>query len=262
MTTTQMERAKKGLDLVTGEPDKHVYEYTSVTACSLSTPGGPNADVPCLGAVQACAGNTPQEGLGPQVRLYRRELNAKGLPISADWGTSIGTTCSPELVPGEPVLGTGLILAAFHNTPFAKPAVHMQPEGNVTLVTLLTYFEVKWPTTEFKPGDTGFKPGDIDTVTLMGHQVQIRPTSESYTYRFGDGTVAGPTSSPGGRYPDGDITHTYTKAGAYNSQIDIVYGGEYRFGGSEWIPINDTVTITGSPQLITVKTARARLVIK
>jgi hypothetical protein len=187
--------------------------------------------------------------------LYRRELNAQGVPISADWGPSIGTTCSPELVPGEPVLGTALILAAFHNTPFAKPEVHMQPEGNVTLVTLATYFEVKWP-------EIGYKPGDIDPVTLMGQQVEIRPTLDSYTYVFGDEATEGPTQSAGGRYPDGDITHVYAKPGTYSSRIDIVYGGEYRFGGSEWLPINDTALVSGTPEPITVRTARARLVIK
>ncbi|HEX7538618.1 MAG TPA: hypothetical protein VF391_16630, partial [Dermatophilaceae bacterium] len=237
-----------------GKPDVRVFEYTSVTACSLSIPGGANADVPCFGAVQACAGNTPAQGLGPQVRLYRRELNTKGVPISTAWDL-LGTTCYPELVPGKQILGMGLILAAFHNTAFAKPTTHTQPEGNVTLVTLATYFEVKWPA-------AGYQPDEIDTVTLMGNQVQIRPTNQGYTYVFGDNTSQGPTDSPGGIYPDGDITHAYPKAGSYDSHIDITYGGEFSVGGGPWIPIPDTVTIPGQTQTLTVKTARARLVTK
>ena len=138
VTSNVLDRAKKGLDLRTGTPDKRVFEYTSVTACPQSTPGSANGDVACVGAIQACAGNTPQQGQGPQIRLYRRELGANGIPVSTGWQL-IGTTCYPELVPGKPVLGMGQILAAFHNTAWAKPTVHIQPEGNVTLVTLATY---------------------------------------------------------------------------------------------------------------------------
>ena len=254
VTSNVLDRAKKGLDLQTGTPDKRVFEYTSATACPFNTPGGANANAPCVGATQACAGNTPQQGQGPQVRLYRRELGANGIPVSTGWQL-IGTTCYPDLVPGTPVLGMAQILAAFHNTAWAKPTVHIQPEGNVTLVTLATYFEVEWPA-------SGFQPGEIDTTTLLGNQVRIRPTVQGYTYVFGDGTSSGPTHSAGGTYPDGDITHAYPKAGIYDSHIDITYGGEFSVGGGAWIPIPDTVTVAGQLQPLTVKTAHARLVVK
>ena len=254
MTSTVLDRAKKGLDLQTGAPDKRSFESTSATACALSTPGGANAVIPCLGAIQACAGNTPQQGQGPLVQLFRRELDPKGVPLSIGWQL-IGTTCFPESVPGKPVLGMGLILTAFHNTPWARPTVHVQPEGNVTLVTLTTYFEVKWPS-------DGYQPGEINTTTLLTNQVRIRPTCEGYTYIFGDGASPLQTDSAGGTYPDGDITHVYAKAGTYTSHIDITYGGEFSVNGGEWLPIPDTVTVPGQPQPLTVKTAHARLVIK
>jgi hypothetical protein len=254
LTSIVMGRAKSGLDLQTGAPDQRFFEYTSTTACQFSNPGGIGAEVLCASAVQACAGNTPAQGLGPQIRLYRRELGPTGLPLPAGWQL-LGTTCHPESVPGKPVLGMGLILAAFHNTAWAKPHVHIQPEGDITLVTLPTFFEVNWPA-------AGFQPGEIDPVTLMGRQVRIRPTSNGYTYRFGDGSSSGPTFSTGGPYPNGDITHAYPKAGVYNAQIDITYGGEFSVDGGAWLPIPDTVSITGLPQPLTVKTAHARLVIK
>ena len=253
MTRTALGRATKGLDIRTGAPDKRSFEYTSVFACASNTPDNVDAAVLCWGASRACAGNTPQQGRGPLVRLYRRELDANNAATSG-WQL-LGTTCLASLVPGKPVLGMAQILAAFHNTPWAKPTVHIQPEGNVTLVTLPTYFEVKWPT-------TGFQPGEIDPTTLLGNQVRIRPTVQGYTYVFGDETSFGPTPSPGGTYPDGDITHAYPKAGTYNSHIDITYGGEFSLAGGPWIPIPDTVTVAGSPQPLTVKTAHARLVIK
>jgi len=253
VTSAGLDRATKGLDIKTGAADKRTFEYTSVYACPTNVPGDKTADIVCTGAIQGCAGNTPEQGQGPMVRLYRRELDASGNPLGG-W-TAIGTTCFPQFVPGKPVLGLGQILAAFHNTPWAKPTTHIQPEGNVTLVTLATYFEVKWPT-------AGFQPGEIDTVTLLGTPVRIRPTVQGYTYVFGDGTSFGPTPSAGGAYPDGDITHAYPKAGIYNSHIDITYGGEFSVGGGAWLPIPDTATVTGQLQPLTVKTAHARLVTK
>ncbi|MEO8556993.1 MAG: hypothetical protein ABI474_10010 [Actinomycetota bacterium] len=249
LTKTGLDRAKNGLDITTGAAEKRSFEYSSVYACPTNAPGA--ADLPCTGAIQGCAGNTAQQGQGPMVRMYRRELDASGNPVGG-W-TSIGTTCFPQFVRGRPVLGLGQILAAFHNTPWAKPTAHIQPEGNITLVTLATYFEVNWPV-------TGFQPGEIDTITLLGTPVRIRPTVQGYTYVFGDGTSFGPTASPGGPYPSGDITHAYPTAGTYDTHIDITYGGEFSIAGGTWIAIPDTVTVTGTLQPITVKTAHARLV--
>ncbi|NMM24961.1 MAG: hypothetical protein HHJ11_16005 [Phycicoccus sp.] len=251
ITRGELANYQQGLEAKTGAADRRTFEYTSVYACPTNVPGANPADVPCAGSIQGCAGNTPEQGLGPLVRLYRRELDASGNPIGG-W-TGIGTTCFPDLVSGKPVLGLGRILAAFHNTPWAKPTAHIQPEGNVTLVTLATYFEVNWPT-------AGFQPGEIDTVTLLGTSVRIRPTVQAYTYDFGDGTSFGPTPSAGGAYPDGDITHAYPKAGTYDTHIDITYGGEFSIAGGAWLPIPDSVTVAGSLQPLTVKTANARLV--
>jgi hypothetical protein len=253
LTKSVLNRAKKGRDIKTGAPDKRSFEYTSVYACPTSTPGGSDADILCEGALQACAANTAQQGRGPMVRLYRREIDARGAATTG-WQT-LGTTCLADLAPGKRILGLGHILTAFHNTPWAKPAVHIQPEGNVTLVTLPTYFAVTWPA-------AGFQPGEADTVILLGRRVRIRPTLEHYSYVFGDGTSSGPTSSPGGPYPRGDITHAYPKAGTYNSRIAITYGGEFSVNGGAWITIPDTVTVAGPLQPVTVKTARARLVIR
>ena len=251
LTNTALDRVKNGLDVTTGAADERSFEYASVYACPNSVPGA--ADVPCTGAIQGCAGNTPEQGQGPLVRMYRRELDAAGSPVGG-W-TALGTTCFPELAPGKPVLGLGPILAAFHNTPWAKPEAHIQPEGNVTLVTLATYFEVSWPV-------TGFQPGEIDTITLLGTPVRIRPTVQGYTYVFGDGTSFGPTASPGGPYPGGDITHAYPTAGTYDTHIDHTSGDEFSVASGAWVPIPDTVTVAGRLQPLTVKTAHARLVLK
>ena len=38
-----------------------------------------------------------------------------------------------------------MIREAFHDTDFSVPTVNIQPEGDLTLVNLPTYFEVKFP---------------------------------------------------------------------------------------------------------------------
>jgi hypothetical protein len=237
-----------GLNPSTGKPDSKSYEYKSEYVCSFNAAAAKDA---CQGTVLACEGNTPAQGQGPPTRLYRREVQANGT-ASTGW-QDFGITCFPELVPGKRGFDIRQVRTAFRNTPFAKPIVHIQPEGNVTLVTLPTYFAVTWP-------KAGFQPGEIDKATLLGSRIRIRPTLEGYTYFFGDYSSFGPTHSPGGPYPDGDITHAYPKAGTYKTRIDITYGGEYSVDSGPWLPINGTVTTHGSEQLLSVKTARARLV--
>ncbi len=89
-----------------------------------------------------------------------------------------------------------LVQRAFRQLHFAHPRVHVQPEGNVTLVNLPTYYQVRWAA-------RGFEPGEVASVRLLGRSVRLRPRVVSYTYRFGDGARLGPTSDAGGPYPMG-----------------------------------------------------------
>jgi hypothetical protein len=95
---------------------------------------------------------------------------------------------------------------------------------------------------------------------MAGFRVEIRPKAKSITYRYGDGTTSGPTTSLGGAYPTGDIVKAYTHAGAYAVRADATYTGEFRVNGGQWIDIPGEVTIQGIPQMLTVTTAKNRLV--
>ncbi len=145
-----------------------------------------------------------------------------------------------------------MIRQAFREVDFAKPALHVQPEGNVTLLNLPTYFEVRWP-------DVGFKPDEIATVNLLGRSVRIRPLEKSYTYRFGDGGSLGPTSDAGGTYPEGTVRHTYGRATKVAAKVTATYGGEFSVDGGEWQEVGETVDIAGPVAGIEVRRARARL---
>ena len=97
----------------------------------------------------------------------------------------------------------------FHDTDFTTPTVNIQPEGDVTLVNLATYFEVEFP-------EAGFGPDEIDRpdpARLLGYDVEVRPRLKSVTYHLGDETV-GPTTDLGGPYPSGTVVHTYTAPGS------------------------------------------------
>jgi hypothetical protein len=149
-----------------------------------------------------------------------------------------------------------MVLAAFHDTDFAKPTVEVEPKGNVTLVTLPTYFETRWPRAGYQPGEVD----QVDPARMAGFRVEIRPKVKSITYVYGDGTTSGPTTSLGGPYPTGDITKTYQQAGDFAVRADVTYAGEFRVDGGQWIAIPGDVTIRGTAENLTVTTAHARLV--
>ena len=84
----------------------------------------------------------------------------------------------------------------------ATPTATTQPPGQRTLITLPVYFTAAW-------GTDGLRPGQTRTLTLLGHRVDLTIALRHYLYDFGDGTTTGPTTSPGGPYPTGDVQHPY-----------------------------------------------------
>lgn len=221
------------------------YEYAVVTACPGDTIQAPNQFL-CRAALTC-----PNDTVGPLSWIERRIIFSVGPP--SGW-TRVALTCFTDLVPTHRKLLTmQLLTAAWRHTAFAKPTVHIQPEGNTTLVTLPAYFAVQWP-------KKGFRPGQINTVTLLGHTVRIKPTLKSYDYHYGDGTGSGTTTSAGGPYPAGDIRHGYDNPGHYTTNVTITYGGQVSVDDSPWIDIPGQVALTGASQVLRVATARSRLV--
>ncbi|WP_140743200.1 hypothetical protein [Pedococcus bigeumensis] len=231
------------------------YEYASVANCGTNTPDSTNPDDLCTAAALYCAGNTAEQGLGPSVRLFRRAIAPTGR-ATGPW-VQYGITCFPEDAPGaRPTVTMAMVIAAFHDTAFAKPTLEVQPKGNVTLVTLPTYFETRWPRAGFEPGEID----QVDPARTAGFRVEIRPKAKTITYAYGDGTSSGPTTSLGGPYPEGDITKAYPRTGDFTVRADATYTGQFRVNGGEWIDIPGDVTIQGTPEALHVKTAKARLV--
>ena len=210
----------------------------------------------CLRAVVMCQSGV--SGIGPAVAIFRRELSRERAPLPGPRGqwASVGNTCFPELVPGaQNALTMEMIREAFHDTDFTVPTVNIQPEGDLTLVNLPTFFEAEFP-------ESGFGPGEVDAVDparMLGHRVDVRPVLKSITYHLGD-QVVGPTTSMGGPYPKGDVRATYARPGIQEVRADIVYTGQFRVGGSDWFDIPGEVDLTGTPVTLTVSEAKSRLV--
>ena len=225
------------------------YEYGESTMCGGVNRTEPGHDENCGLSRSYCATNPPEAGDGPAVYVFRRTLHP-----TSDW-VALGHTCWPELVPGDKTPTMAMIEAAFHRTPFALPGVHIQPEGNRTLVTLPTYFALEWT-------EKGFEPEEIDTLNprdWFGLTVRVKPVFQSVTYSFGDGTGEGPTTKLGGPYPTGDIVHTYDTGGVYDTQVTAVVTGQVSLNGSEWIDIPGQADLAGPVTPLTVLTARNHL---
>ncbi len=171
----------------------------------------------------------------------------------------LNTTCQPDTIAQAglpetvtPALTLAMIRNEWARTPFATPNLTLQPPRQETLVTLPVYATVTW-------SPTGYQPGQTRTTTLLGRQVDMRPTLHHFNYDFGDGTQL-TTSSPGGPYPTGDVHHPYPHSGRYPIQVTATYGGEYSVDGGSWFPIGTTVQIPGPAVPVQVLTAENRLI--
>lgn len=238
----------------TPESPTAIYQYVAVIDCMPpNSPEQPRLEI-CGHAVNFCLDNVPDSS-GPLSIIYRRTANADGSSPGA-WSV-VGPTCWTDSVPaasGEPAveLTEAMIIEQFHRTDFALPQAVIQPPDGATLVNLPVYFELAWPA-------DGFEPAEVDTTALVGHEVRIRPTLIGATYLTGDGGAIGPTTSLGGGYPDGDVTHTYGDAAEVSPYISVEYGGEVSVDGGPWTTIPSSAVVDGPAVPLQVLASENRL---
>lgn len=138
------------------------------------------------------------------------------------------------------------LVSAFQQIQPEIAAPQHQPPGENTLVNFPTIFY------------STVKPQDV-AMNLLAHVVTLRITPISWHWSYGDGSDE-TTSSPGARYPNQTVTHTYAALGTYTASVDITYRGEYRLdqdGAFQAIP--GTVTRTSPTATLTTLEARAEL---
>lgn len=128
------------------------------------------------------------------------------------------------------------------NVMFPGLSVKVQPNGR-TLVNLDTIVY----TDDSKVSTT--------TVTLLGFPVVVEATPISYTWRFGDGSPALTTSTPGKPYPAKDITHKYMKRGNVSLTLTTNYAARFNVADTGWQYIEGTVPITGRATALQIREA-------
>jgi hypothetical protein len=128
------------------------------------------------------------------------------------------------------------------NIMFPGLSVKVQPNGR-TLVNLDTIVY----TDDSKVSTT--------TVTLLGFPVVVEATPISYTWRFGDGSPALTTSTPGKPFPSKEITHKYMKRGAVSLTLTTNYAARFNVADTGWQYIDGTVPITGPATVLQVREA-------
>ncbi|TFD52222.1 hypothetical protein E3T55_06320 [Cryobacterium frigoriphilum] len=105
------------------------------------------------------------------------------------------------------------------------------------------------------------------TGELLGQPADVRFTPISYSWDYGDGTTG--TSTNGGatwqwlnlpEFSETDTSHTYESTGEYTITPSVTYRAEYRYAGSDWLPVDGTISITGPPNTATAWIVRTALV--
>lgn len=229
-----------------------VWEHRETLGCGSKTDPDAANDVSSCGlALSRCA---PVDGREVnQLYVWRR------LAGTSQWfwnGTSCGSANLPNTVEPAPAVPTlNQIVLAFRELPFAKPTVNIQPEGDVTLVNLPTYFEAHWPATKLGPGDVSEK------VQLLSWSIEFRINPASYKYSYGDGTESDWTDDLGGPYPEGLIRHTYKQpTPAAKVKVDATLTGSYRVNDGSWVDLDGVADLQQEPvTTLQVREAKARL---
>lgn len=227
----------KGKDIVFIAPPKK-WEANTIYCSSGSL------DTACSATIIDCRAT----GKSPRIIYMREEGTSEWFGPFSQCGEgyppapNTNDPTVPRTAPPPPTPTITQIREAFMSLPFAKPSVSMQPVGNKTLVDLPTFYAAEWPS------EGGLKPGDVSKpVKLLSWTIEFKIASKDYRYDYGDGSTSGWTSSLGGTYPDGDITHTYKKTGTRTVKVDARLVGQYRVNGGAWRDLGAVADLEDEP---------------
>jgi hypothetical protein len=128
----------------------------------------------------------------------------------------------PEAQPGEAVdpaaLAESIAWQRWFSVTPPTPAPRVQPGW--MLVGKRAFLETGSPVTT----SWDFPVPELDSTLVIS-------ASSGYTVDWGDGTTTGPHASPGGPWPDGDVTHLYRDAAGYTITVDQTWTATWQVGG-------------------------------
>jgi hypothetical protein len=130
----------------------------------------------------------------------------------------------------------------------ASPQINMQPPNGWAYASMPTVVYV-----EDQPL--------IHTATILGINVQIRATPQSFAWNWGDGNET-TTTDPGQPYPDYTVSYTYEHfEGDVAVELTTTWSGEYSVdGGATWNAIVGTISTSPDPIPLTIHNPKSRLV--
>ena len=144
------------------------------------------------------------------------------------------------------------ILTAFQERPIAAGQLVVQPSPH-TLVGMDTNVYVDAAEQVFE-------------MVLLDQAVRIVATPTEYEITYGDGTVYGPTPTPGASLPQGRwgeqtrTSHAYAASGDYQVAATVHFSGTYSVNGGPMIPIDGRAAVTSPAQTLRVWRAETRSV--
>jgi hypothetical protein len=228
-TSGDLRSANNKSDAIGSVAEPLNYTFEQVRYSPMCRTGGAGC-----AEVRSCPGAMPRYG------LFTRTVVVTGGSESPGSWTFAGWTCRTDsgvAVSGGPAplpqVTWQAVLREVQRIGLPSLAVQVQP-ANKTLVNFATNFYAEPEAFERQ-------------VTLLGQDVDVRAEPTSFAWTFGDGATD-QTDSPGGAYPDLEITHRYTDADVTVSpSVDVTYAADFRVGDGDWQEIPETVTISGTP---------------
>lgn len=144
----------------------------------------------------------------------------------------IGTrTCATEAD-----VTPAMVLSAFRRLPLASSPLVVQPDRGWVLVNKPTVVHAD-------------RTPQTLTTTILGTTVTITATPTSYAWDFGDGVTL-TTTDPGRPWPDGTLTHAYTRTGDYRIALTTTWSAVYTVGNDPTVrDVPGTATTTSTAPL-------------
>lgn len=118
-------------------------------------------------------------------------------------------------------------------------SISMEPDSTQVLVNKPVYFQ------------SDSRAQGVST-TLLGRSVQVRVSPQSFEWSFGDGTVF-ETTSAGGGWPEGDVSHEYSTIGPMQPSVTTRWIVEVSIDGGAWISVpgvGQTTAVSDAIELV------------
>ncbi|MGI8684838.1 MAG: hypothetical protein ACR2MO_07085 [Acidimicrobiales bacterium] len=168
-------------------------------------------------------GNVPPEGLCRQrgtTTMSRQEL---ARPENAQWRIWIQLVSSFPPCSTTEVDPEDTVVAVLERVPLPAPAPVIAPGRAITGLPGFLEPNLPAPLVGGKPMVAETRATELGELALAGTAV--------YRVDWGDAET-GPHAGPGGAWPNGNITHTWTTTGVYDVVVTAEWTVDWRLGGA------------------------------